>query len=887
MMTLQQLFRRLVAVARGKAVDRDIDDEMKFHLEMEAAENQRGGLPPDEAKRRARHAFGGLERFREEGRDARGLGPARDLTGDVRYGLRVLRRSPVFTTVAVGTLALGIGANSAIFSVVNAVLLQPLPFPDTRSLVSVWDGGHSLAEFTYLRDRSRTFESVATYFPNVGVSLSGAEEPMRLTSAQVSAGFFDVLRIGPMKGRFFTKGEDGPGAARVAVISHALWRDRFASDPDIIGRPIEIDGVSRQVVGITPPGFNFPSSETRIWVPLEIDVTGAHCTSTSPPRCLESAVGYSWGAYGHQIVGRLKDGATTEQARSDVYRIGEVLQKENPIWRPALPDYLANVKVSDLRFRLVQDSQRLLFVLLGAVGLVLAMACANVANLLVVRGAARTREMSIRAAIGAGPGRLSRQLLIEHLLLAALGGAAGLVLAMVGVPVLVSLLPSTTPRLDEVRLDGWVVAFTVLATGLTALLSGIAPARRLARTNGLQAIGSARGGIGAPHRRLAGMLVAAQIAIGVMLAIGAGLLVRSLTRIMDVDPGFEAERVVTAQANPPGARYVGASPKRELVRRTVERLAAAPGVTAAAVTTQLPFDQTNHGMAMWIDGFTTDPNKLELFELRKVTPEFFKAMGIPLRQGRAFNDGDQANGLPVAIISETAAKKYWANRQAVGGQLRFPWPGWMSVVGVVADIRNNDLKESELPAIYVPYDQVPELPFAIVVRATGEPATTTALIRSVMLEVAKDTPLSRERTMSALVGDSVLGARAAAVLLLGFGGLALLLGSIGTYGLVAYGVETRQREFAVRMAVGAGAGNVMQLVLRDGARLAALGVVIGLAGAFALSGTMRGLLFQVAPNDPVTFAAAPLLLAVTAMCACAIPAWRATRVDPNATLRRE
>lgn len=886
MITLRGLVRRLAAVVRGRETDRDIDAELSFHLEMEAADHERGGLPPDEARRRARHAFGGVERFREEGRDARGVGPARDLAGDLRFGLRILRRSPVFTTVAVGTLALGIGANSAIFSVVNAVLLQPLPFPDTKSLVSVWDGGHSIAEYTYIRDRSRTLESVATYFPKYGVSLSGTEEPMHLTSAQVSASFFDVLRSRPMRGRFFTKGEDGPGADRVVVISHALWRDRFGSDPDIIGRPIEIDGLSRQVVGVTPPGFAFPTSETRLWLPLLIDPTGARCTSTSPPRCLETAVGSSWGGYGHHIIGRLKDGVTTAQARADVYRIGEELQRENPIWRPSMPEYLAGLKVSDLRNRLVQDSQRLLYVLLGAVGLVLAMACANVANLLVVRGAARTREMSIRAAIGAGPGRLSRQLFIEHLLLAGLGGAAGLVLAIVAVPVLVSLLPATTPRLDEVRLDGWVVAFTVLATGLTALLSGIAPARRLAGTSGLQAIGNSRAGVGTPHRRLAAALVSAQIAIGVMLAIGAGLLVRSLARIMDVDPGFATEQVVTAQVNPPRALAV-AERQRELVRQIVERLAAAPGVSSAAVTTQLPFDQTNHGMAMWIDGWTTDPNRLELFELRKVTPDFFRTMGIPLRQGRMFTDADRADGAPVAIVSETAARRFWSGRQAIGGQLRFPWPGWMSVVGVVADVRNNDLKEAELPALYVPFDQNPEVPFAVAVRATGDPAVALGTIRTVMRDVASDTPLSRERTMSALVGDSVLGARAAAVLLLGFGTLALLLGSIGTYGLVAHGVEARQQEFAVRMAIGARAGSVLRLVLRDGARLAAVGVAIGVAAALALTGLMRGLLFEVAPTDPVTFTAAPLLLALTAMLACAIPAWRATRVDPNAALRRE
>jgi predicted permease len=887
MMSPLQLLRRLGAILRGTSVDRDMDDEMAFHLDMEAREAIRRGLPPEDAQRNARHAFGGVERFREEGRDARGIGPARDFSGDIRYGLRILRRSPVFTTVAVGTLALGIGANSAIFSVVNAVLLQPLPFPDTKSLVSVWDGGHSLAEFAYIRDRSRTLESVATFFPNLGVSLSGADEPMRLTSAQVSAGFFDVLRVPPMRGRFLRKGDDGPGAAPVVVISHSLWRDRFSSDPAIIGRSIEIDGISREVVGIAPPGLAFPSTETRVWFPLLIDPTGARCTSTSPPRCLESAVGYSWGAYGHMIIGRLKEGVTREQARSDVYSIGEVLQRENPIWRPAMPEYLANVRVSDLRDRLVQDSQRLLFVLLGAVGLVLAMACANVANLLVVRGAARSQEMAIRAAMGAGARRLSRQLFLEHLLLAASGGAAGLLLAVIAVPVLVSLLPANMPRLDEVRLDGWVVAFTIVATAATALLSGIAPARRLSRASGLQAIGSKRSGVSAPHRRLASALVSAQIAIGVILAIGAGLLVRSLARIMDVDPGFATEQVVTAQVNPPRAHYVAAERRRTLVRQIVERLGATPGVTAAAVTTQLPFDQTNHGMAMWIDGWTTDPNKLELFELRRVTPDFFRAMGIPLRQGRAFTDADRADGAQVAIVSETAARRFWANRQVVGGQIRYPWPGWLTVVGVVADVRNNDLREAESPAIYVPYDQSPEQPFAITLRAMGDPAASIATIRRVILELANDTPLSRERTMAALVDDSMLGARAAAMLLLGFGALALVLGSIGTYGLVAYGVEARQREFAVRIAVGARASSVIGLVLRDGARLAAIGIVVGVAGALALSGTIRGLLYEVAPTDPATFVTAPILLGVIALVACAIPAWRATRVDPNATLRRE
>jgi putative ABC transport system permease protein len=344
---------------------------------------------------------------------------------------------------------------------------------------------------------------------------------------------------------------------------------------------------------------------------------------------------------------------------------------------------------------------------------------------------------------------------------------------------------------------------------------------------------------------------------------------------------------VTAQMDPPRSSYAANEKRIALVRQVVERLGAVPGVTAAAVTSQLPFDQTNHGMAMWVDGWTKDPNKLELFELRRVSPDFFRAMGIPLRQGRSFNDGDRADGAPVAIVSETAVKRFWSGRDVLGGQLRYPWPGWLTVVGVAADVRNNDLKEAPGPVVYVPFEQNPMIPLAITVRSSLDAATTTATVRRLTREIAPDVPLSRERTMAALVDDSMLGARAAAMLLLGFGLLALVLGSIGTYGLVAYGVEARQREFAVRIAVGAKASSVIGLVLRDGARLAALGIIAGVGGAFALTGFMRGLLFEVAPTDPVTFVTAPLLLGAIALAACAIPAWRATRVDPNTTLRRE
>jgi len=862
-----------------------MDEEMEIHLAMEADDSIRRGLPPDEAMRRARQAFGGVQRFREEGRDARGIGPARDLSGDIRYGLRVLRRAPVFTTVAVATLALGIGANSAIFSVVNAVVLRPLPFPDTHSLVSAWDGGHSLAEFTYLRDRTRTLESVGTYLPGFGVSLSGDGEPVRLTSALVSHNFFDVLRVRAAYGRTFEAGENGVAAGPVVVLSHALWQSRYGSDPSVVGRLVEIDGVSRRVVGIAPAGLTFPSSETRLWIPLLIDPAGNRCAADDA-ICRSGALGTFWGSYGHQVIGRLQPGVTREQARTDVLRIAAELQAENPVWRPAMPEYVANVSVSDLQSRLVADSQRLLFILLAAVALVLLLACANVANLLVVRGAVRSREMSVRAALGAGPGRLVRQLVIENLLLAGIGGAAGLLVGVVSMPALTAMLAGSAPRLDEVRLDGGVVLFTLLLTTATGLLFGVLPARRLARANAASALSVARGGAGQGlhHRRLAAALVSGQIAIGLMLAIGAGLLVRSLARILDIDPGFATAQVVSARVNPPRARYAAAEPRRQVAREIVERLLAAPGISAAAVTTQLPFDQTVQGMAMWVDGWTTDPNRLEVLEIRGVSPDFFRTMGIDIRQGRGFTDAD-AGGAPVAIVSETAARRFWAGRDPVGGQVRYPWPGWITVVGVAADIRNNDLKASSQPAIYVPFAQRPQVPFTVVVRAPGDAASVLATFRSVVADVSPETPLSHERTIEALMQESVSTPRAAAALLLSFGALALILAGVGTYGLVAYGVETRRQEFAVRMAIGARPSSVVALVLREGARFMLVGVVLGVLGALAMTGAMRSLLFETAPTDPLTFVTASLLLGITALLACAVPAWRATRVDPNAALR--
>ncbi len=874
MLTPGQILRRLRVLFRGARLDREMDDEMRFHVEMEAAEGVRAGLPPSEATRRARLAFGGGQRYREEGRDARGVRPLTDLAADLRYAVRTLRRAPAFTTVAVATLGLGIGANTAIFSVVNTVLLRPLPYHQPDRLVSVWDGGHSRAEFTRIRDRNRTLSAIAAYFPGFDMALGSGGDPARVIVTLATSDFFTVFGTRPHLGRFFAAGEDASGVDPVVVLSFGVWRDRFGADSSVLGRRIDLDGVPRTVIGVAPPEFAFPSVETRLWLPLEL---------------FEHHPGPFWGGYGHPIVGRLKPGASPEQARAELEPIADALRLENPVWRPDSATYGRDIAVTPLRDRLVRDSRGLLGTLLGAVGLVLLIACANIANLLTVRGTSRQRELAVRSTLGAGSGRLARQLLAESLALAALGGVAGVALAAAGARTLVSLLPPATPRLHEVALDGAALGFTVLLTLMTGLIFGIGPALHQSRADAAPMLAGGAATPGARSRRVAGALVSLQVALAVILAVGAGLLLRSLSRLLAVDPGFETVQVATARLAPPRARYATPDAARDLVDRVLGQLDGVPGITAVAITDQLPFDQTNRIMAMWIDGWTTDPNKLDVFEVRHVTPEYFRAMGITLQAGRGFAAEDRAGSPPVAIVSETAARRFWADRDPVGGRLRYPWPGWMEVVGVVGDVRNNDLALEPSPAVYLPFAQEPTGPSGgpptVVARAAGDPAGVIAAIRAAVANVAADVPVSNEATMERLVERSAAAPRAASRLLLGFGALALLLGAVGTYGLVAYGVERRSRELAVRMAVGAGRRTVIAMVLREGLCLAGIGIVTGLAGALVLSRLVRGLLYDIGPTDPVAYTAAPAVLAVTAVLACLVPAYRASRIAPSSALR--
>ena len=861
------LLKRIRALLSGTRVHQDIQDEMRFHLDMESEAGEKAGLSRHEALRQAKLAFGSEQRYREEGLEARGVSLWHDLGADLRYAVRVLRRTPVFTAVAVVTVGLGIGANTAIFSVVNAVLLKPLPYADPGALVSVWDGGHSRAEFAGVRDRARTLARTAAYFPNYGMSLSGDGPPELVVTTLVSSDFFNVLGVLPEAGRFFGPGEDGPGPQRVAVIGHGLWRDRFGSDPAVIGRRIDIDGIPWTVIGVAPRGFGLPGG-TRLWVPLEMN-------EKSPAF---------WGGYGHQIIGRLAPGATLEQNVAEVRAIAGQLRMENPLWRPG-PEYLSNITVTGLQERMVQGSRRFLGVLLGAVGLVLLIACANVANLLIVRGSAREREIAIRATLGAGRRRITRQLLVEGVVLAAIGGTLAVILAWAGTGALMRVLPAATPRLDEVAVDAVTLGFTALLTLVTGVLFSIVPSLRLAGTGGGAALAGGHASQSSHPRRLAGALVSTQIAFAVVLAISAALLVRSLSRLLAVHPGFETVNIATSRVSPPRAKYDSASVQRAFYSQLLGRLDGNPAIESAAIVTSLPFGGTTEMYAMWVDGWSTDPNKLELFEFRRTSPEYFRTMGIGLLNGRGFDAGDRPGATPVAIINETAARKYWPDRDPVGGVIRYPWKDPLEVVGVVADTRSEDLKAAPVPMAYVAFEQAPLAGATVVARTKGDPTRALEAIRVAVGELATDVPVSNEQTMEHLIQRSVAASRSASVLLLSFGALALILGAVGTYGLVAYGVARRTREIAVRLAVGAQPGNVIGMVVKDGAKLAGAGIFFGLIAAIGLTRLMQGLLYETAPLDIVAFSAAPLVLAAAALLACLVPALRAARIDPALSLK--
>ncbi len=796
---------------------------------------------------------------------------------DLRYGLRMLGKNPGFTAVAVLTLALGIGANTAIFSVVNAVLLRPLPFPDADRLVSIrlehpqrnlHNAYVSYPEVVDWREQSRSFESIAAYAP-ASVNLSTREEAESASLWKVNANLFPMLGVKMWLGRGFLPEEDRPGGGRVAILSYNLWQRRFGSDASLIGKEVVLDGDSHTVVGILPPGFYANDEPADLYTPIALSGTREGGESRN-----------------YAVFARLKRGVPSQQAQTELCTIIRRQEQQYPVH---IPGFAA--RVWGMHAYMVRNVRLSLIVLVAAVALVLLIACANVANLLLARASARQKEIAIRAALGAGRGRVLRQLLTESVLLALLGGIFGGLLAYWGVMALTALGAGQYPMLKQSHLDLTALALTMLLSLGTGLVFGIAPALAASRTNvrgTLQEGGGSSTGSGG-RNRLRGLLVVSEVAVALLLMIGASLMMRSFLRLQDVNPGFNPAAVLTASIDLPGTKYPRPEQQMAFYQQLEERLQALPGVTAVGVSSVLPLSGSNHGIPMLIEGRPVrGPADAPILWIRIVNTGYFPAMQIPLRKGRLFAAQDAQGEPQVVMVNETLARRYWPNQDPIGKRVGNGAPnGWMPVVGVVGDIRHMSLAQEPEPEIYLPYAQNPQPNMKLAVRTASDPLRMAPAMRHAVMELDHDQAVSHVASMEQVMFDSVTSERFSTLLLGVFAAVALGLATIGIYGLISFSVTCRKHEIGLRMALGARRADVLRMVVGEGTMLAVWGVAIGLAAAFALTRVISSLLYGVKPTDPLVFVGVPLLLAVVAALASFVPACRAVKVDPMVALRSE
>jgi len=793
---------------------------------------------------------------------------------DLRYGARMLLKQPGFTLIAVLTLSLGIGANTAIFSVVNAALLRPLPFTEPDRLARLWETNLkrnlpsfsvSAPNYVSWKEQSQTFERLAAW-KRQSVNLTGRGEPERLEGAIVSGSLFSLLGVKPAMGRDFLPEEDQPHGRRAAIISHGLWERRFGRDPNLIGQALALDGVSHIVVGVAPSGFDFPQG-TEIWAPLAAD----------PAR-------EQRGNRELAVIGRMKPGVTLQEARTELTTIAQRLERQYP---EANSDW--GVRLETLYDSIISNETRTaLLVLLGAVGFLLLIACANVANLTLARATARRQEMAIRSALGASRWQISRQLLTESLLLSLAGGGAGVLLAVWSVDLLRAASPQNAPRLDEIGIDGWVLGFTLAVSLLTGVLSGLAPALQAARIDLQESLkeGGRTSATGGARGLLRQGLVVVELALSLVLLVGAALMIRSLANLQRAPLGFNPERVLTAQFTLPEAKY-GPEQAAAFYQQVKERVAGLPGVRAAALSSGLPFTVGNTSNGVIAENSTLAPGETFQPEWRIVSPDYFRTLGIPLLQGRDFTERDKPDAPVSAIISQALAERLWPNQNPLGRRLRWGPSLWVSVAGVVGNVRNVSLAIEPRPMVYLCVYSLPWPVMTLAARAEADPETLIAAVRAKVKEVDPDMPVANLRTMEELLAQASAQPRFNTGLLGVFAAIALGLGAVGIYGVVANSVAQRAHELGIRMALGARQSDVLKLVLRQGMTLALIGVGIGLLASLALTGLLSDLLYGVSANDPATFAAIPLLLTGVALMACYFPARRATKVDPVIALRSE
>lgn len=878
----RQLTRGLRALANRTAADQDVSDEVQDFLEQAAAEHIARGLSPADARRAAQLESGNAMLLREQVRSYGWENLVETFFSDLRYAARRLRRNPGFAALTALTLALGIGATTAIFSAVNPILFEPLPYPRPNRILIVWDvfqGARSDVTFhTYreIAERNHSFDALAVLEP-WQPTMTGPTEPERLDGQSVSSGYFRALGVGPALGRDFEPADDAFHGARVAILSYKLWQRRFGGDAAIIGQQANLDGDAYTIVGVLPRGFdNVLAPTTEIWSPERYDPGNITDTNSA-----------EWGHH-LRMVGRLRPGVTLAQAKSDIDGIARTPVAEFP--RPRWAALRYGFIVDSLQDDVTRGVKPALLAVLGAVILLLLIACVNVTNLLLARGAQRRGEFAMRAALGAGRGRMARQLLTESLLLAAIGGILGMIVAEFGVRALVAVSPAGLPRVGAIRVDGAVLAFGLGITTLLGLAVGLVPALHVSRSDlwsGLQQ--ASRAMIGG-HQTTRRTLVVAEVALALVLLVSAGLLLRSIERLFAVPPGFDASSLLTLQVQTSGHKFDDPKVTRQFFAQALEETRHFPGVESAAFTSLLPLtDDTQFGV--YGAQFEKDNNSYDTFRY-VVTPGYFETMRIPLRHGRYLDAGDVAGAPHAVVISESLAKQEFGDQDPIGQHVRVggrpSWP-WYTIVGVVADIRQASLAASNLDAAYITPDQswFADQAMSLVVRARGGAAALAPGIRKAIWSVDKDQPIVRVATADDLLSASTADRQFVLILFEVFSIVALALAAIGIHGILAGSVTERTREIGVRSALGATPANIFALVLRQGMMLTGAGVVIGLAGAVAASQAIITLLFGVSHLDLITYLGVVALLLGVAVMACWAPAWRAARIDPASTLRAE
>jgi putative ABC transport system permease protein len=888
------MWKRLSALFRHGELDRGLNAEVRFHVEMETEKNIKLGMSPADARLKALRSFGPMEKHKEETREARGVSALETLIADLRYGARALLKHPGYALLAIVTLGLGIGANTAIFSVINGVLLKPLPYEHGDRLVIVQQSrplsgqpqvGVAIAEYFEYRERGKdVFDGLVEYH-QMNFDLINRGEPDRVNTGVVSHNFFDLLGIKPILGRSFIASDDVRDAEAVLILSHTYWRTKFGGDPNIVGQVFEMNDRPHRVIGVLPNVPHYPQ-ENDVYMPV----------LACPFRAAgERAIPQNRRAFGAlNVFGRLKEGATAEQAASAVGAICHNFTQDNKqVYRPETSGFRATTV--PVREALTSGARELLLILLGITGLILLIACANVANLTLARMLGRDRELAMRAALGAGRGRLVRQLLTESTLLAVVGGALGVAFAWVTIDMLTTFVGRFTSRTGEIELDPVVLIFSLGISIFTGLLFGTLPAlgSRVDLVSALKQGGGQAGDAGS-RKKMQGALIVAQVAVSVMLLVGAGLLLASFYRLQRVETGYRSDGVLSAQIFGNFSRYPNINAQRKLYLPVLERLQAQPGVNSAAITNAVPLAGGAPGTTRFeIEGRANDdPERLPTTDARVATPQYFATIGIPVISGRVFSDFDTEESMPVVVINK-AMTKYWDNSDPIGSRISPVGPPnaprvWFTVVGVVGDVRQFGLAQETVAQLYLPLTQSPfGIAGQILVRTAGDPASFGNVLRSTVYAVDPNQPVENVQTLDDLRSEALAAPRLTATLLGIFATLALLVTLAGIGGVIATSVQQRTKEFGLRMALGARRDGVLMMVLRQGLTLVVIGLAIGIGGALAAGRVLSAYLYQTAPRDPLIFAGVAAVFILAGVVACLIPARRATTVDPLIALRAE